>query len=141
MEIFYIGVNIFYEKSLGSRRSRKAKSGPQTSSGDVPLVHHLPHDFAGDGGPAPEVVGGVEHFERAGVVFGHQALDVAGMELAGGQFFGQELGGGFEPFAARFLYMYTLIKIIWVVFTFIKKLCAIWMIRRFSIFLGGVEML
>ena len=69
-------------------------------------VHHfLPlvvaHDLAGNGGPAPQVVGGVQYFQGAGIAFGHQALDVAGVELAGGQLPRQELAGALHTAAAR----------------------------------------
>jgi hypothetical protein len=38
----------------------------------------------------------VEHLQRAGVALGHQALDVAGVEVARGQLLGQELRGAFD---------------------------------------------
>ena len=55
----------------------------------LPLV--VAHDFARGGRPAPEVVGGVQHLQRARVALLHQALDVAGVELARGQLLGEEL--------------------------------------------------
>ena len=70
----------------------------------VHIDHFLPlvvaHDFAGHRRPAPEVVGRIQHLQRAGVAFLHQTLDVAGVELARGQLFGQELRRAFHPAAA-----------------------------------------
>ena len=68
-------------------------------------VHHLlplvvAHDLARHGGPAPEVVGGVQHLQRARIALVHQAFDVAGVELARGQFLGQELRRAFHAPAA-----------------------------------------
>ena len=70
----------------------------------VDIDHFLPlvvaHDFAGHRRPAPEVVGRIQHLQGAGVAFLHQALDVAGVELARGQLFGQKLRCAFHPAAA-----------------------------------------
>ena len=70
---------------------------------DVDVDERLPlvvaHDFARYRGPPGEVVDAVEHLQRAGIAFGHQALDVAGVEVAGGEFLGQELVGAFDAAA------------------------------------------
>ena len=61
----------------------------------LPLV--IAHNFARHRRPAPKIIGGIQHLQGAGIAFGHQAFDVAGVKLAGGQFFRQKLRRIFNP--------------------------------------------